>query len=770
MRWENERGAFAVKGAALFLVFLLLSVALTWPFVLNLNTAVENDGDLPTGIWGVTWIARKAFTEPSTLLDAPFYHPHRRTLLFGLHNYMLGMIYAPFYYATGKPVAAWNLLYLTTLALNGFAMFLFVRYLTGRRLPGVISGLVFAFCPLRFGLYGFTAFQSTYWMPISLLFMGLYFDEESRGRRKLRFLLLGFLFYLFQFLTDLVLGIYFAFVFFPYVAFLLFRSRRGLRGAGYFKLGVTALIFVVLIALINSPYLLRGGGERENIVRSLDEIQELSADVSSYLAAPPSNLLYGRLTRNFWIHGMDFNLIGITAYALAVCGLFRLRPAKKRLCLRWRGGKRPLCSLRPGVRREPIAWFFFLIFLLVVLLSLGPEMHFFRRPVCVGPYMALYSLLPFIRVLRTLGWMAVAALFCLSVISGYGADAVLGWASRRHKDHRHLASSLIVILLLAESVHYPPTTFGQPLARIPGEVPAVYRWLIEEGAQGPIIELPMPWEPEEVAGGSHGLDSMYVYWSLFHGRRLVNGYSSFYPPEYQTVVNQMKLFPSRETIEILRLLGVRYVLVHTDKVPRFEWQRELVRRYPEVRHSWREAIGRTGEFDEELILKAHFGPDYVYEVSAGPSPPRLNPESFREAIPRSSWRVTATSKDGHAGRAIDGEEPTAWVSSGSQRAGIAYEVDLGAVHSLSGMELEPRNVNEYSKNPRIEVSEEGRTWREVGCGEPYLDLIARLLEDPADTALRVELPAVKARYVRITLTRFDNLFPWSVAELNIYGH
>jgi len=85
------------------------------------------------------------------------------------------------------------------------------------------------------------------------------------------------------------------------------------------------------------------------------------------------------------------------------------------------------------------------------------------------------------------------------------------------------------------------------------------------------------------------------------------------------------------------------------------------------------------------------------------------------------------------------------------------------------MKLESRNTNEYPKNPLVQVSIDGRRWKKVDYGEAYLDIIARLLADPSDTALRMELSNIKARYVRITLTRFDNLFPWSIAELTIYG-
>jgi len=28
---------------------------------------------------------------------------------------------------------------------------------------------------------------------------------------------------------------------------------------------------------------------------------------------------------------------------------------------------------------------------------------------------------------------------------------------------------------------------------------------------------------------------------------------------------------------------------------------------------------------------------------------------------------------------------------------------------------------------------------------------------------------VKTRYIRMTLTRMDNLYPWTIAELEVYG-
>src|SRR5439155_2474165 len=49
-----------------------------------------------------------------------------------------------------------------------------------------------------------------------------------------------------------------------------------------------------------------------------------------------------------------------------------------------------------------------------------------------------------------------------------------------------------------------------------------------------------------------------MYWGLFHGRRMVNGYSGFFPPGYLKLKAQMQRFPSADSIAALRADGVSY--------------------------------------------------------------------------------------------------------------------------------------------------------------------------------------------------------------------
>ena len=52
------------------------------------------------------------------------------------------------------------------------------------------------------------------------------------------------------------------------------------------------------------------------------------------------------------------------------------------------------------------------------------------------------------------------------------------------------------------------------------------------------------------------------YWSTRHWYPLVNGFSGFMPPDYEKTAMLMTTFPDDKAIARLRLLGVKYILVH----------------------------------------------------------------------------------------------------------------------------------------------------------------------------------------------------------------
>jgi hypothetical protein len=58
------------------------------------------------------------------------------------------------------------------------------------------------------------------------------------------------------------------------------------------------------------------------------------------------------------------------------------------------------------------------------------------------------------------------------------------------------------------------------------------------------------------------LAPVYMYWSTHHWHQLVNGYSGFTPPDYAETMARMQGFPDEPSMERLKSLNVRYIVVH----------------------------------------------------------------------------------------------------------------------------------------------------------------------------------------------------------------
>src|SRR5208283_4317676 len=88
---------------------------------------------------------------------------------------------------------------------------------------------------------------------------------------------------------------------------------------------------------------------------------------------------------------------------------------------------------------------------------------------------------------------------------------------------------------------------------------------------------------------------IYQYYSIYHWKKLVNGYSGFFPPLYLELMKLMPDFPSSNTISILRDLGVPYVVVHLDQYSA---------------DSAKSMLERIAS-EPGVKLQEHFGMDYV---------------------------------------------------------------------------------------------------------------------------------------------------------------
>jgi hypothetical protein len=302
----------------------------------------------------------------------------------------------------------------------------------------------------------------------------------------------------------------------PYMAVVcgtMLMTERTLSMRRLVPFAVAAAIVVVAMIPVGRAYL----AAREVVgERGRAEVAQNSATWRNYLAPPEVNVLYGKAFARF----MDPErrlFPGFVAIALAIVGLW---------------------PRRRGYLRTP-QFAYALGLILAFDVSLG-----FNGVI----YRGLYDyFLPF-KALRIPARMGLMVGFSLAVLAGYGAAYVSG--QLRSTAARRAVLTTIGVLMLAEYASTPLVLWAAP--RNP---PEAYADLLRDADHGPtsvIFEFP--------TGAME--DPEYLYYSTFHWQYLVNGYSGFFPPSYQKIVNAVRGFPDDTSMNMVRSRGVRYLVIH----------------------------------------------------------------------------------------------------------------------------------------------------------------------------------------------------------------
>ena len=509
-----------------------------------MSTAGIPTGDVLGNIWALHWVSGH-LTTPERLFGANIYYPDPRSLASTESLISQSIQAAPLMAAGLGPLAAYNIVWLLTYPLSGLGAFLLARHWTDSRGGAFLAGLAYAFSSYRLESAVHIQTLSIQWLPFALLFV-----LRSLASPTVRNLAGMGAFVLLQALSS---G-YYAALLAPVLAVtLLVQARTATRQAL-----VRVVLILALTALVAAPAFvpyLRASQEL-GLARKRQEMIGWSALWTSYLRPSAYGVFptYAPLRR--LIHEGPAYYVGTSVLLLSGAAL--------------------------ALRRRPVG-------LLValgatgVLLSLGPQMALgpFRVP---GPYEALRTL-PGYRLLRTPYRMAPIALLSFCVL------AAVGWASLEERSRSFARWGWLFLALAASEGAFVRVT---TLFRAMPEPSAATRWLA--GApRGVVLEL--PWTT---------YDGASVYGSIVHGQTMVNGWGAFAPPSSIRIGMLGVRWPGGWASRALRGAGVRYVLVHMNRIE--APQRERI-------------LGAT-TLPEGVALAAEMGPDRVYTLSPdGPTAP-----------------------------------------------------------------------------------------------------------------------------------------------------
>lgn len=575
--------------AVLFLC--LIAIALTWPLARDRATALPDLGDPIDSAWRLSWPLHQALQNPDKLFDANTAYPFETSYLFDELILGVAIVVAPLWFLTHNGILAVNVALLIAFIGNGLAMYLLGRHLTGNRAAAVAGALVFAVAPFRFEHLGHVGLSTAFWLPLALYFL----DRTIIGGRWRDALLFGAC-CAFQALSAQYYGFQTAIVVALFLLWNAIRRRQWLFQPRCIAQIVVAVVLAELIILpVIVPYITVK--EMWGYSRGLEENELHSATLTSFLSAPSESFVGGGLAAgrnalalregNIWLYP------GLGALALALLGIARRR--------KWWSA---LDQQAAEDEAPPDTYSFFLaLAALAATLCLGPTLHL--QTIVQGhgvttlmPYRLFFKIIPFFDAMRAperfgnmlLLGLGVAASFGMATFMREFATARASQGNRRLAQvvGHGLAALLLIAVVGAEYARRPLT-----LATVP-PTPPIYSWLATQPS-GPLLELPMT-----IPANEANREQLRQYWSTTNWFPRLNTSSDLEPRAYETLQEELQVFPDVRTVSLLQGLGVRYVLVHRAQYSRADWDA---------------FTSRLASQRGALTLREERGDDLVYELA-----------------------------------------------------------------------------------------------------------------------------------------------------------
>jgi hypothetical protein len=721
------------------LTYVLLAAASFYPQSVRPRDTVAYVGDSLESAYLVAWNVRQFFRAPARLFEANVLYPHRHALAFTDHRLLPSLAVAPVLWATGNPVLASNVAIALACLLAAFG---------ARRLALVLGAYPVAAWAAG-ALYGFHTYQVNEaprlnviahgFIPFALAELILYVRTGDRRRAWAcagLMLLQGWssnyhLLYG-SFLIALVLAIAVG-----------ARPRAVLPRLP--ALLVAAAVAALLFAPIAIPYV--------RAAREQGYVRELPAgiDLQHYVSTAPYNVIYGAIGADVRLQQRGPHFVGFVSLALAAFALGA-----------WL------------VRRErENAWVpaAAALVLLFVVLSLGRDIVVFGHRVGPGPYRLLHRFVPGFQLVRIPERLSLLAMLFVALLVARALSLL--WRPRLRP----------LVLLLAAAVPLEHVSRLSASERVPvgRRVPEVYRWLATQPVSA-LAEVPIHGE------GLVREETLEMYFSAYHFRRLIHGYTA-YPPLLTRVLRRVAAqFPWDGTLAIFQRLGIDTVVVHhgrplgEDLALRLRDTRQrdpetlaqllrrarldLYDRLPAAVAAGR--IRREARFEGPAARLYESTTDEVYRiVSAPPLEPAGFPAGHRLRDP--AWQYRA--KLGNPAAAADGDLSTSWVVDRALLGDEFLEVTFDRPVAVAGLVLPLRRESAFPTRFRVAGrTTEGR-WTELARLDDahVLQLVERLRVDPRHAAIGFDLGGREVTGLSLLVDEAGTSFEgWSLPELEVW--
>ena len=514
------------RAILVLLAYVLLTVVMTWPVTARLGTHLAGGrDDLRHHQWNFWWVKKSIMEGYNPFYTHLLYHPHGVSLVYNSMAWLSIAAWLPLQAIIGNN-AAYNLIFMTAFALNGFTMYLLARELTGSLPAAFIGGLVYGFWPYTMSHYDHPSMMTVFWVPLALLYL-----RRTLERGQKRDALLAALFLALTGLTrwhllimgGVAIGLY---LLCSWLGRRSYQTRR--------NLGLLLLVGLVAGALM-APLAITQLAQTSPKDIFVDEQTLGQTDLLAYILPSRYHPLWGdavsHFYANFIVNRLYIPVLGYTTVILALYGAAK----------NWQ-------QSRPWV----------LAVVAYIALALGPQLRINGQLYQVPTPYRLVGNLFFIRMLRRPDRFNVFLGLPMGLLVSLGIKALLRQRPLGQKST--LLVAMMGALILGE---YCPVPFSTWLPH----TPAWYSQLAQEPGYFAVLDLPM--HPRV-------FDKWYMFYQITHGKPLVEGHVSRPPQEASTFIDSVPFFGEvrqrnamdptlmdvSHQLQPLAEANIRYIILH----------------------------------------------------------------------------------------------------------------------------------------------------------------------------------------------------------------
>ena len=530
-----------------FVFFTILTFGMTFPLVFRMNQIIGSaSGDGTYFVWLVRWYQKALFE----LRISPFFNPYM--------NYPQGWNLAttdttPAMVALALPGSllfgptwGYNFSMLASFVLSGWGMCLWVKALTKNDWAGLVAGTIFAFIPFRMAhvIIGHLSLAGTQWFPF--YFWGLFdllkqekFSWKPVLMASISAGLIGLTSPYYIYMTIIISAA-------AFLGFIIFKGYKHLRTTVFWKsLSTFGLLSILLVGLSMLPYL---GLDAQNGLasRSVEYASRYSASPTDFVIPSVWHFLWGDWVIAQFHPGFAHEAtlyIGAVTFVLAVIAWVKRRklPNPELIGI----------SLTVATAAFVLAlgidphWLGKKIVTLPLILQ--PIFHRTDMPQIYLPAYYLFRYLPFFSKMRVMMRFGLFTLIFFSLLAGLGAHGLIQSLSASRR--RWISIGLLILIC----IDFHPGIFSK-FSRIDGR-PVDY-WLATQPDMGAVAQFPFSQESSQ----------KQVYNTLVSQKPFLGGYFNANEPEqYTRITPVMDGFPSPESADLLKQLGVAYVVVDSSQ-------------------------------------------------------------------------------------------------------------------------------------------------------------------------------------------------------------